>query len=105
MTTITVPNGALITKDPSDKSVYTMDWSDCFATGVTLTSTWTITALNPSSDTALTKDNPSVSLLTTSIRLLGGTLGAKYQIDDLVVTDESPVQERQRRFFVLVQTK
>jgi len=106
---LTVDDGALIVKDPSDVTVLVFDWDAThLAAGVTIaTSTWTITALQPASDTALTKDEPSI--LTgdrkTQVRLTAGTLGALYQLDNRIVTSETPAQTKERSIQVLVQTR
>ena len=106
---LTVHDGAMIVKDPSDVSVYVFDWdADHLASGVTIgTSTWTITPLTPAGDTGLTKDQPSIlaGSRKTQIRLSAGTLGALYQLDNTIVTSESPAQTKERSITVLVQNK
>jgi hypothetical protein len=106
---LTVQDGALIIKDPADISVLTFDWDAThLAASVTIsTSTFTITALRPSTDTALTKDNAAIlsGNRKTQIRITGGTLGAKYRLDNRIVTNESPVQEKERSDLLLVQNK
>lgn len=105
----TVDDGAVIPKDPSDVCTKTMDWdTDHLGVGVTIsTSTWTITALKPSTDTALLKDNAAILVGSrkTQIRLLGGTEGALYRIDNAIVTSESPTQTKERSFFVKIETQ
>lgn len=108
MSTITVRAGGLVTKDPSDIKVYVVDWdSENLAAGVTIsTSTWTITAISPSTtDAILTKD--SESILTgsrkTQVRLSAGTVGQSYEIANRIVTSEAPAQTKERSFRVLVQ--
>jgi len=104
---ITVDDGALIPKDADDESVYVFDWDERFlAAAVTITtSTFTITALRPTTDTALTKDNPSI--LTgnrkTQIRVIGGTQGALYRLDNKIVTNESPPQTKDRHVFIKIE--
>jgi hypothetical protein len=106
---ITVADNTLITKDPSAVSVLVFDWgAEHLATGVGIsTSTFTITALKPTSDTALTKDQPSIvsGNRKTQIRIAAGTLGALYQLDNTIVTNESPAQTKERRIRILVQTR
>jgi hypothetical protein len=105
----TVNDGALVTKDPSDRLVYLFDWdAENLTAGVSISqSTFTITALRPSGDTALTKDNETIvsGSRKTQLRLIGGTLGALYQIDNAIVTNESPAQTKERSFKVLIQNK
>lgn len=107
MSTITVEPGDLILKDPSDVKVIVFDWdASSLATDVTITtSTWTITAIRPSSDTALTKDNPSIlsGSRKTQVRLSAGTNGALYELTNTIVTNESPAQTKERSIQVLVQ--
>lgn len=108
MATITVPTGALVTKDPSDIKVFDVDWdTDNLAVAVTImTSTWTIAALRPSQvDTALTKDNESIlaGSRTTQVRLIGGTLGQTYEIANKIVTNESPAQTKEYSFRLLIE--
>lgn len=105
----TINAGDLTVKDPSDVRTFTMDWdTDNLGDGVTIvSSTWTITALRPESDTALVKDQASilVGLRRTQIRLSAGTLGALYQIDNAILTSESPTQTKERSFFVKIETQ
>jgi len=110
MSVITVSDGALVTKDPSDIKTYTFDFDAVnLATAVTIvTSTWTITAVYPSTtDTVLTKDQPSI--LTggrkTQIRLSAGTVGQMYDVTDTIVTSETPAQTKERSFRILVQNR
>jgi hypothetical protein len=104
--TITVPDGALVPKDPSDSLVYTVDWdANVLATDVTIaTSTFTITSLRPTGDTGLTKDNETIlsGSRKTQLRLIGGTIGATYRIDNTIVTSETPTQTIERSFKVKI---
>ena len=110
MSVVTIADGALVVKDPSDVKVYTVDWSEVnLAVGVTiLTSTWTITAVAPSmTDTALTVDQTTIlsGARKTQMRLTGGTLGQRYAVANRVGTSESPAQTKERSFAVLVQDR
>lgn len=106
---LTIADGGLVTKDPADISVYTVDWNALhLAAAVTIsTNTFTITAISPTGDTALTKDQESIlaGLRTTQLRLTAGTLGAKYRIDNKIVTSETPPQTKERSFFVLIENR
>lgn len=106
---ITVNDGDLIIKDVSDVSVLVFDWdAEHLATSVTITtSTWTITALDPSSDTALTKDQDSIvsGSRKTQIRLTAGTLGALYKLENTIVTNESPAQTKNRKVLIRVEDR
>lgn len=105
----TIQDGGLIVKDPSDISVYTFDWdTEHLAPTVTIVSSaFTITALSPVGDTALTKDQEStlVSLRSTQLRLTGGTLGARYEIANRIVTSETPAQTKERSCYILIEDK
>lgn len=105
---ITVTDGALIQKDPSDISVYTFDWdAEHLATGVSIsTSTWTLTGLSGDITTSpVTKDQASIlsGNRKTQIRLSAGTAGSKWQLTNTIVTDESPAQTKERSIKVLIQ--
>lgn len=91
------------TKDSGAKLVYSIDWAPWLGVGVTITSTWTITG----PDAALTKDNETLGAgnRSTLLRLLGGTSGAIYRVTNHVVTNETPPQEDERSFDVLVQDR
>lgn len=103
--TITIREGALVTKDPADIKVYQVDWdTENLAALVTITtSTWTITG----PDALLTKDNESIlaGSRSTQLRLLAGTLGQTYEIANKIVTNESPAQTKERSFRVLIENK
>jgi hypothetical protein len=103
----TVDDGALVTKDASESLLYVFDWDAAnLGTSVTIsTSTFTITAIRPSGDTALTKDNPSIlsGSRKTQVRVIGGTTGALYQLDNTIVTSESPAQTKERRVFIKIE--
>lgn len=99
---ITIYSGGLVTKDPQSKRVLTVNWSDDFATGVTITPSVTITG----PDSALTFDNLSVvDGRKAQMRLLGGTLNKKYTVTTHVITNESPAQEDDASFTVLIANK
>jgi hypothetical protein len=106
---LTVADNTLIIKDPSDISVLVFDWDASHLTnGVTITtSTFTITALKPTADTALTKDQPSIlsGSRKTQIRVAAGTLGALYRLDNTIVTSESPAQTKERSIRIKVETR
>jgi len=110
MATVTIQTGGLVTKDPSDVKVYTVDWdtSNLAPTVTITTSTWTITAIKPSRvDTALIKDNESILAgnRKTQVRLSVGTVGQTYEIANKIVTNESPAQTKEKSFRVLIQNQ
>lgn len=106
---LTITDGQLDTKDPNDIVVRTVDWDvQNLPLGVTLTSSsFTITVVSGDNTTPLTKDNEIILAgnRKTQVRLLAGTLGTLYKIDNQVVTNESPAQTKNRCFFLLVQDK
>lgn len=109
MSTITVKPDALITKDTNEKRVVIFDWdTNSLAASVTIsTSTFTITAVRPRADTALTKDNESIlaGSRKTQVRIIGGTLGALYRLTNHIITNENPAQEKEGSIFVQIADK
>lgn len=99
----TIAAGGTVQKDPADKAVFRMTWDEHLAAGVAITaSVWAI-ACDLEAVPALTKDNESSpTTRTTQLRLLGGTLGKRYAVTNRITTDESPAQEKERSFYVVV---
>ncbi len=104
--------GGLAVFDPSDKRVLQFNWdsTNALATGVEITaSVWTITAISQSGVTALTKDNESVVAgnRKTQVRLLAttATLGDSYYVENKITTNETPAQEIEQGFRVVVQNR
>jgi hypothetical protein len=99
--------GGLLIKDPNASEVYTVKWDvEHFAAqpSVTITtSTFTITG----PDAVLTKDNEFVLAgnRQTQVRLLAGTLGAKYTVTNRIITSETPAQTKDASFKVLIQQR
>lgn len=118
-----IRDGGQVVKDSADIKTYCVDWRDMFRASVQITtSTWTITAIAPSTtDAVLTKDNEAIlsaalattaleetvseENLVTRVRLTAGTNGQKYQVANKVVSNESPAQTIERSFFVLVEDR
>lgn len=98
-----IKSGGLVVKDPNASKVYVMDWDEeNLGDGVTITdSDWEISG----PDALLTKDNESILSgdRTTQVRLLAGTLNAKYTVTNRIVTNETPAQTKDKSFTVLVQ--
>lgn len=105
----TVNDGTTITKDPGESLVYVFDWdAQNLGSGVTITqSTFTITAVRPFDDAALTKDNASIVTgnRKTQVRVIGGTLGAIYNLANTIVTNESPSQTKERSVRISIEQK
>lgn len=105
----TVDDGQLITKDPGDSSVYVFDWdARHLATGATITtSTFALSAIKPSDATLPTKDNPSIlsDNRRTQVRVIGGTLGATYELTNTIVTNESPAQTKERSVRIKIENQ
>ena len=97
--------GDLFRKDPSGKLIYDMDWGTdgYLGSSVTIaTSTWAVSG----DDAILTTDNASLpSARVARVRLLAGTLGKRYTITNHIITNESPTQEDDRSFDVLIQNR
>ncbi len=106
---LTIEDGKTAVKDPADESVFQFDWDTRhLAAGVAIsTSSFTITAIRPSTDTALTKDLEGFvtgsNQRKTQLRLKAGTAGALYRIDNKIVTNESPTQTKERSFYLKVE--
>jgi len=122
MTTLLIVSGGLVSKDPDASQVFTLDWDlNSLAVGVTITaSTWLITAISPSqTDAVLTYDNAArltaaqataavgrtvaADNRVTQVRLLAGTPGQRYEIENTITTSETPAQIKIGRFVVLVE--
>lgn len=100
-TTVTLPPGALITLDPSDKKVITFDFDATnLPAGVTLSAgVLTIETLVQNGVTILTKDNDG---LVTGNRKVSGrflattaTVHDRYRVSVKGTTNEVPVQEKE----------
>jgi hypothetical protein len=109
---LTVSDGALVTKDPSDVKVYTFDWdAENLAAAVTISSqTVTVTAIAPSTtDASLVASTTGTNLGIVSssrkvaVKLSGGTLGQLYEVTNQIVTSETPAQTKERSFRVLIE--
>lgn len=70
-------------------------------------SVFTITSVRPRNDTALTSDNETVlsGERKTWLRLLGGTLGATYNVSNTITTNEDPPQIKAVSFFVKIEAR
>jgi hypothetical protein len=110
----TIEAGGLLVLDPSDKRVIQFDWdTDALPAGVEIAtpsgSTFTITAIQQSGLTALTKDQESIvsGNRKTQLRLVAttATVGDRYLVANQIVTNESPAQTIERQFEVLIQNQ
>jgi hypothetical protein len=108
---LTVQDGATITKDPVDAKVYVFDWdAQHLGSGVEITGTPTVTPVAISGDTTTTPLTVSnVSLLTgnrkVQFRANAGAVGSKWRLDCQIVTNETPAQTIERSVFVLVEQR
>jgi len=101
MSTITIVPGALVTKDPADVKVYEFDWdADNLAASVTIATSAFSVFVSPTTADALTIDNASIlsGSRKTQVRLAGGTIGARYAVNNRIVTSESPTQTKECSF-------
>ncbi len=98
-----IHSGGQVTKDPNSEEFFTVDWdAEHLAAGVSIaTSDFVITG----PDAALTFDSDDVLTggRSTTLRLIGGTVGKRYIITNTIVTDETPTQTKDASFRVLVQ--
>lgn len=97
--------------DPNDKRYIEFDWDTRagLADGVAIASaSWSITAIVQSS-TALTNDSTALSGAARKAytRLLATTAsdGDQYYVENKITTDETPAQEIEQGFRVLIQHK
>lgn len=92
---MSVAPGHLFVKDPNAELIYHFDWTDWLATSAQIAS-YVLTIDGP--DTALTKDNDTIVTggKKVQVRILGGTLGKKYNLECKIVTNESPTQTDER---------
>lgn len=77
-------------KDPSDITIYTLDWTSQVNAGATITSsTW---AISPAS---LTKaaDGIVIGNLKTSIKVSGGVAGVDYIVTNTIQTSDGETKE------------
>ena len=106
---VTIDDSGVVTMDPADKRVIQFDWDDeNLGTSVEIsTSAWAITAIVQSGATLLTKDNESIVTgnRKTKVRLLAttATAGDYYEVENTIVTNESPAQTKNKQFYVLIQ--
>lgn len=104
MATVIRP-GHVFDFDPDAKLLYAMDWADWLAEGAGIASSaWTIQAIIGDAD-PVTSDNASVDGTMAVARFLGGTAGNKYRVTNHIATDETPVQEDDRSFFLKVKER
>lgn len=105
--TTTIAGGEQIPKDPSDKKVITLNWED-LPEGAELTGvgTITVTAVEPR-EVSPTLEYDQVSLVTgnrnVKVRVIGGRRGTLYNIAHHITTNETPAQELERSFLVMVE--
>jgi hypothetical protein len=122
LSTRIVATGAVIELDPNDIRTIAFDWDADLRDDVAIaTSTFTITAVEQSVEAAaLTKDNPAILTAAqasialertveddsraTRVRLdaTTATLGDVYELDNKIVTDESPVQTKDKSVTVVI---
>ena len=112
MATVTVYPDETIEKDPNDKRVIVWDANTLnLAAGVQLVSAaFTIKRLEPKPGqdrNTLTFDNDDIldGNRSVQVRILGGTLGGKYQLTLIMVTNETPFQDKSFSVFVRVVDK
>jgi hypothetical protein len=105
----TIHDGGLLVQDPSDEVVYEFDWdAEALAEDASIDeSTFTVTALRPSTATALQTADEDIgdNGRTARVTLSGGALGALYRIDHRIVTDETPAQTKERSFRLKIENR
>jgi hypothetical protein len=108
---LTVEDGATITKDPADKLVFHFDWdASNLGTAVTISGTPTVTVVNISGDavtTPVTVDQVSVLSGSRKVqcRINAGAVGSYWAVTNQIVTNESVPQTKERSVYVLVEQR
>lgn len=102
----TIYAGDLLTHDPSDSRLYVSDWDERnLAAGVELADAGTFT-IEPNDGELVIEDATLVAgNRTVRFRMRGGVLGRRYRVHHAVTTDESPSQDKEQSFYVLVQNR
>lgn len=75
------------TKDPDEVLDYNIDWSDRLVGDTIATSTWIV-------PTGIVADSQAKAATTTTLWLSSGTLGAKYDILNRIVTVEGRTMDQ-----------
>lgn len=104
-----IRSGGLVVKGPVESEVYLVDWgTEHLAAGVLLTSSsWTLTRISGATTGLMTFDSATIPAgdRTTQVRLIGGTVGQKFDVTNTVVTNETPARTKDRSFKVLIQDR
>jgi len=74
-------------KDPDEVLDYNIDWSDRLVSDTIATSTWVV-------PTGITAESEDKAATTTTLWLSSGTLGAKYDILNRIVTAEGRTMDQ-----------
>ena len=100
---ITIESGGLVTKDPNNSEVFSVDWgTERLATGVEIsTSAWAVTG--PDADLTEDEDSIVTGNRKTQIRLTGGTLHKRYTVTNTIETNETPAQTLDASFDVWIE--
>jgi len=77
----------MLTKEPTEVKLWTVNWADWLGALTISTSTWNV----PS---GITKDNDSKTATTTSIQVSGGTWGAIYELFNTVIANNGETETR-----------
>lgn len=104
--TLSVPDGALIKKDPVAVRRWQFNWDSFFPAGVEISSyAITVSARHPDGDTELTVGNVSLAAGNRKVpfSIQGGRLASRYRVANTVFTNESPGQLIRKSVDVLIQ--
>lgn len=102
---VTITDGGFCSKDSDEVLVYVFDY-DAFnlAAGVELTSVGTFTVETNDGTLVLDSQLLLAGNRKTRVRIGGGTVGEEYIISNLVTTNESPSQVKEKRFTLRIPT-
>jgi hypothetical protein len=103
----TLPAGGVLRKDPAGKNVVWFDWTQYLANLVSVQTIATPTFTVTGDDALLTTDQIVAvdANRQAQVRILGGTLGKRYQLTSHIVTNGVPPEEEDWSITVLVENQ
>ena len=105
---MSLSDGGLVQKDPSDIAVYGFNWAAELGDALIVTSTFTVDGLRGDlTTTPLTLDAADIGAdeQSTTFRLSAGALGSKWRVNNKIVTNETPAQTLERSGFIKLEQR